>query len=183
MLHTGTQTIGTERLLLRRFELSDGESMLRNWISEPQVQEEYGEPVYPDMEQVSGLLGKWTAAYARPDFYRWAVIERKSGECIGQIAFCRVYDDIAAAEIEYCIGSRFWGHGFAGEALSAVIAHTFASTGFVRLEAYHRAENVKSGRVLEKSSMHVTDNVERFRRQGIAPEGEVCYCITRELTF
>ena len=179
MLHTGTQTIESGRLLLRRFILSDAEDMLRSWISQPQVQEEYGEPVYTDIGQVNELLGRWIAAYERPDFYRWAVIEKVSGKCIGQIAFCRVYDDIAAAEIEYCIGSGFWGHGYAGEALSAVISHTFEHTGFVRLEAYHRAENVKSGRVLEKSSMHVTDNVERFRRQGTEPEGEVCYCIER----
>ena len=179
MLHTGTQTIESGRLLLRRFILSDAEDMLRSWISQPQVQEEYGEPVYTDIGQVNELLGRWIAAYERPDFYRWAVIEKASGKCIGQIAFCRVYNDIAAAEIEYCIGSGFWGNGYAGEALSAVISHTFEHTGFVRLEAYHRAENVKSGRVLEKSSMHVTDNVERFRRQGIEPEGEVCYCIER----
>lgn len=179
MLHTGTQTIESGRLLLRRFVLSDAEDMLRSWISQPQVQEEYGEPVYTDIGQVNELLGRWIDEYERPDFYRWAVIEKASGECIGQIAFCRVYDDIAAAEIEYCIGSAFWGHGYAGEALSAVISHTFEHTGFLKLEAYHRAENVKSGRVLEKSLMHVTDNVERFRRQGAEPEGEVCYCIER----
>ncbi|MDO4862926.1 MAG: GNAT family N-acetyltransferase [Ruminococcus sp.] len=181
MKHTGTVTIESERLILRRFEESDGADMLANWIAEPQVQLEYGEPVYTDAEQVGALLAEWISAYERPDFYRWAIIEKASGSCIGQIAFCRVYDDIATAEIEYCIGSAFWGRGCAGEALSAVIAYTFANTGFVRLEAYHRAENAKSGRVLEKSSMRVTDNVERFRRAGELPAGEVCYCITKDL--
>ena len=32
--HTGTQTIETERLILRRFEYSDIDSMLRNWIDD-----------------------------------------------------------------------------------------------------------------------------------------------------
>lgn len=58
-----------------------------------------------------------------------------------------------------------------------MIDHTFANTDFARLEAYHRAENTKSGRVLEKSAMHVTDTVEQFRRAGETPEGEVCYRI------
>ncbi|MBO7396247.1 MAG: GNAT family N-acetyltransferase, partial [Ruminococcus sp.] len=147
MKHTGTSTIESERLIMRRFAFSDGAEMLANWISEPQVQHEYGEPVYTDEAQVGALLAKWISSYEQPDFYRWAIIERASGQCIGQIAFCRVYSDIAAAEIEYCIGSRFWGHGYAGEALSAVIAYTFANTAFAKLEAYHRAENVKSGRV------------------------------------
>jgi len=179
MNHKGTAQICTPRLILRRFEADDLSDMLRNWASDPAVQSEYGEPIYETAEQANALLQAYLRGYSQPDFYRWAIVLRQSGENIGQIAFCRVYDDCAAAEIEYCIGAAFWGHGYAGEALSAVIAHTFAQTEFVRLEAYHRAENVKSGRVLEKSAMHRTETVERFRRSGAAPEGEICYCICK----
>ena len=42
--HTGTRTIVTERLLLRRFEYSDIDSMLRNWIGDEATQWGYGEP-------------------------------------------------------------------------------------------------------------------------------------------
>ncbi|NLT10332.1 MAG: GNAT family N-acetyltransferase [Ruminococcus sp.] len=179
MLHSGTFEIDTDTLLLRRFRMSDRDDMLRNWIADPAVQHEYGEPIYATPEEADALLRKWTSAYERPDFYRWAVIEKKSGMNIGQIAFCRVYDDCRTAEIEYCIGSSFWGNGYAGTALSAVIKEVFRRTDFQRLEAYHRAENLKSGRVLEKSDMHITDTVERFRRAGEEPEGEICYCIER----
>ena len=34
----GTQTIETERLILRRFEYSDIDSMIRNWIADKQTQ-------------------------------------------------------------------------------------------------------------------------------------------------
>ena len=88
--------------------------------------------------QADALLDKWLSGYARPDFYRWAVIERESGECIGQIAFCRVWEDCAAAEIEYCIGRAFQGRGYAPEALHAVIGFALSQGGFDRLEAYHR---------------------------------------------
>lgn len=94
--------------------------------------------------------------------------------------FCRVYSDCQTAEIEYCIGESFWGNGYAIEALSALIDYTFHNTDFVKLEAYHRAENSKSGRVLEKSAMHITDNVERFARENSLPHGEVCYCIEKD---
>ena len=175
--HSGTNTINTPRLLLRRFEDKDLNDMLRNWVADPTIQTEYGEPVYSDATQAKVLLDKYISGYENKSFYRWAVIEKLSGQNIGQIAFCRVYEDIRTAEIEYCIGSAFQGHGYAGEALSAVISEIFNTTDFCRLEAYHRAENRKSGRVLEKSAMKITDNVERFRKQGIFPEGEVCYCI------
>lgn len=180
MQHNGTEAFETERLICRRFMPEDGEDMLKNWAADPDIQFEYGEPVYGDMEQVKGLLDSYLAGYASPDFYRWAVVEKKSGENIGQIAFCRVYSDTRTAEIEYCIGKDFWGNGYAGEALAGLIGHTFKHTGFGKLEAYHRSENKKSGRVLEKSQMHMTDTVERFRREDLPPVGEVCYCIERE---
>jgi len=179
MKHIGTQAFDTYRLILRSFVSLDAEGMLRNWAADPDIQTEYGEPVYSDIQQVNGLLKKYMDGYSSPGNYRWAIIEKFSGENIGQIAFCKVWEDCRTAEIEYCIGKRFWGHGYAGEALSAVIRYAFSFTDFEKLEAYHRAENTKSGRVLEKSEMHKTDTVRRFVREGIVPEGEVCYCIEK----
>lgn len=166
--------IKTERLRLEQYSGTDKEiyDMLKNWISDPAVQTEYGEPAYVTFRSVKELVKKY-----QTEPYRWAVWEMKSGECIGQIAFCKVWDDIHTAEIEYCIGQSFQGNGYAGEALKAVIDYAFTHTDFQRLEAFHRKANSKSGRVLVKSSMHPTDTAERFRRQGIYPENEVCYCI------
>ena len=181
MKHAGTQTIETERLILRRFSEQDAADMLQNWASDPNVQHEYGEPVYDTPEAVRGLLAQYLAGYEKQNFYRWAITERECGQNIGMIAFCKVWEDCGTAEIEYCIGADFWGYGYSGEALDAVIRWTFAQTGFRKLEAYHRAANPKSGRVLQKSVMHRTETVERFRRAGETPDGEVCYCIERQL--
>lgn len=180
MKHLGTSEFETDRLICRRFREGDWQDMLKNWAADPDIQHEYGEPVYETAEAVRGLLAEYIGGYERPDFYRWAITEKKSGENIGQIAFCRVWSDCETAEVEYCIGKRFWRNGYAGEALSGLIGYAFCNTGFARLEAYHRAENVKSGRVLQKSEMSVTDTVQRFIRENISPEGEVCYCITKE---
>ena len=37
MKHCGTQSIETERLVLRRFSIDDAEAMYRNWASDPEV--------------------------------------------------------------------------------------------------------------------------------------------------
>ncbi len=177
MTHIGTIKFETQNLICRRFMDSDCEDMFKNWAADPDIQFEYGEPVYPTIEETSELLERYIDGYNQSDFYRWAIIEKASGENIGQIAFCKVYSDCKTAEVEYCIGKRFWGKGYAGEALTGLIEFAFAKTDFHRLEAYHRLENIKSGRVLEKSAMHITDTVQRFVRENISPEGEVCYCI------
>ena len=62
--------------------------------------------------------------------------------------------------------------------MRAAIDYAFSYTDFDKLEAFHRKDNPRSGRVLMKSSMHPAETVERFRRQGIHPENEICYCIT-----
>ncbi len=180
MFHTGTKPFETDRLLCRPFTTDDYSDMLKNWIANPNIQFEYGEPVYTTVTEVKELLEKYVGSYKNPDFYRWAIIEKKSGENVGQIAFCKVYSDCGTAEIEYCIGESFWGNGYAGEALAGVIDFTFKNTDFIKLEAYHRIENDKSEKVLAKSPMHVTDNVERFKRENVSPHGEVCYCITKD---
>lgn len=180
MNHVGTQPFETKRLICRPFVQKDCNDMLENWIANPKVQLEYGEPVYTTFSQVQTLLSEYINNYSKTDYYRWAIIEKSSNKNIGQIAFCRVYSDCKTAEIEYCIGEAYWGNGYAGEALSALIDFTFHNTDFVKLEAYHRNENTKSGRVLEKSEMQITDNVERFRRENVLPHGELCYCIDKE---
>lgn len=183
MQHLGTKAFETNRLICRPFIAEDYEDMYRNWIANPNIQYEYGEPVYTDVPQVKGLLAKYISSYQKPNYYRWAIIEKSSNENIGQIAFCRVYSDCQTAEIEYCIGEPFWGNGYAGEALAGLIDFTFRNTDFLKLEAYHRSENIKSGRVLEKSAMYITDTVERFIRERKLPIGEVCYCINRDTYF
>ena len=172
--------IETKRLVLRNFSGSDKEmsDMLKNWAADPAVQHEYGEPVHDTREKVKALMERYVS-----EPYRWAVYEKKSGECIGQIALCKIWEDVRTAEIEYCIGRAFQGSGYAGEALEAAIAWLFENTGFQKLEAYHRAANPRSGSVLRKSVMRPVETVERFVRQGKTPEGEACYCVTAEEYF
>lgn len=180
MVHLGTKAFETARLICRRFVSEDYDDMFKYWASNPNIQLEYGEPVYTTVSQVKELLAKYIDQYKTPDFYRWAIVEKSSNKNIGQIAFCKVYSDCQTAEIEYCIGEPFWGNGYAGEALAGLIDFTFRNTDFLKLEAYHRSENIKSGKVLEKSPMHITDIVERFVREKKLPIGEVCYCINKD---
>ena len=70
---TYTTEINTERLLLRRFEKSDAASVHRNWASDPEVQINYGEPVYETVEKVTELLEKYINRYSEPNYYRWTV--------------------------------------------------------------------------------------------------------------
>ncbi len=180
MNHIGTVKIETGRLLLRKFIYEDIPDMIENWIANPAVQNEYGEPIYETPDAVQELLSKWIIQYNNNDFYRWAIILKENNENIGQIAFCRVYTEMETAEIEYCIGENFWGKGYALEALNAVIDFAIKEPQFYKLEAFHRIANLRSGRVLEKTVMKKVENIRRFEIKNIIPEKDVCYAVVRD---
>jgi ribosomal-protein-alanine N-acetyltransferase len=169
------EKIDSERLLLRKFKVDDIDNMLKNWIADPFVQNEYGESVYETKDSVMKLLGKWDEQQ-----FRWAIILKTNMENIGQVGFCRYYSDEKIAEIEYCIGQKFWGNGYAAEAVNAVIKYVFSNSNIEKIEAFHQIKNPKSGKVLQKAGMAVVPNVKRFEIQGEKPNEILCYAITRK---
>ena len=178
--HVGTKTINTERLILRRFEYSDIDSMLRNWIADEQTQWDYGEPFYPTADAVRELLDtKYIASYSRDDYYRWAVIEKSSDECIGQIAFFKVDSNNRHGEIEYVIGPEFQGNGYATEMTKAVIDFGFNEINFHRIEIDCRTVNEASRRVIEKCRLTYEGTFRDFFRRKDHFEGRRVYSILK----
>lgn len=150
LTHIGTQEIETPRLLLRRFAYSDNAAMRRHWIADEQVQPMYGEPTYCTEEAVKTLLDKYIGSYENEDYYRWAIIDKESGECIGQIAFYLVDSKNRFGEIEYCIGRAFQRKGRMTEAAKAVIDYGFTRIHFHKIQISAKTINQPSRRVIEK---------------------------------
>lgn len=150
LTHIGTHTIETERLILRRFEYADDNAMLKYWVADEKIQSLYSEPVYSTKDAVRELLDKYIGSYEKNDYYRWAIIEKKSGECIGQIAYFLVDSKNHFAEIEYCIGSDFQCKGFATEAAKAIIAYGFDKINLHKVQICTKTINKPSKRVIEK---------------------------------
>jgi len=178
--HTGTKTIETERLILRRFEYSDIDSMLRNWIADEQTQWDYGEPFYPSAADVRNLFDtKYIVSYSREDYYRWAVIEKASDECIGQIAYFKVDSDNRQSEIEYVIGPAFQGKGYATEMTKAVIRFGFEEINFHRIEIDCRTANAASRRVIEKCGLTYEGTFRDFFWRKDHYEGRMVYSVLK----
>ena len=153
LTHNGTKTIETERLILRRFEYTDDTAMLKYWIADEKIQSLYSEPVYSTKEEVKELLDIYIGSYEKPAYYRWAIIEKDCGECIGQIAYFLVDNKNHFAEIEYCIGSKFQCRGYATEATKAVIAFGFDEINLHKVQICTKTINQPSKRVIEKCGL------------------------------
>jgi len=153
MKHLGTQTIQTERLILRRFVLEDAQAMYGNWASDPEVTKYLTWPAHTSPEISSLVLTDWVANYAKPDFYQWAIVSRELGQPIGSISVVHGDDRVEMAHIGYCIGRNWWHKGIMSEALSAVMEYLFDQVGINRIEARHAPENQHSGDVMKKCGM------------------------------
>jgi ribosomal-protein-alanine N-acetyltransferase len=150
LTHCGTQAIETDRLLLRQFLYTDDDSMLEHWIGDPHVQFMYSEPVYQTKAEVKELLDKWIACCAKEDYYRWAIIKKGSGDCIGQIAFFLVDSKNHFGELEYCIGSLFQRKGYCTEATKATLRYGFNNIHFHKIQVCHKENNIASKGVIQK---------------------------------
>ena len=153
LTHVGTKTIETDRLILRRFKYSDNKSMRRYWISDKKIQSLYSEPVYTTEKEVKELLDKYIGSYEKDDYYRWAIIDKESEECIGQIAYFLVDSKNNFAEIEYCIGSEYQCKGLATEATKAVMAYGFSEMNLHKVQICTKSINEPSKRVIEKCGL------------------------------
>ena len=177
LTHIGTQTVETERLLLRPFAYTDGESMLKNWIADERVQFMYAEPVYTTEEAVKELLDKYIGSYEKDDYYRWAIIEKESGECIGQIAYFLVDSKNHFAEIEYCIGVAFQRKGYATEATKAVIEYGFEQIHLHKVQICVRPSNTPSKKVIEKCGFTYEGTLRDYFYMNDGYEGRMYYSI------
>ena len=81
--------------------------------------------------------------------------DEKGGRLIGGIGLGRAGEEV---ELGYWIAPSAWGHGYATEALQAMLNHA-RMLGHRRMIASHFAENAATARVLEKVGFKPTGQV------------------------
>ena len=153
MNKTGTQTLETKRLILRKFTADDAEDMFANWASDPEVTRFLTWPAHSSADVTRSVLNDWISRYPDGGFFNWAIEWKETGSVIGNIAVVRLEEAIDEAELGYCLGRAYWGRGIMPEALRAVIGYLFDTVGISRITAGHDVNNPKSGRVMEKAGM------------------------------
>ena len=158
MNHCGTVTLETERLVLRRFQLSDAPDFYQNVTSDPEVHRFLTWENDKSVADTEELMKEFIRRYDDPERYCWAIVIKETSEVIGTLAATNVRKNTRAVEVSYSIGRNWWGQGITAEALQKVMDFLFEQVGFNRIEAGYDVSNPNSGKVLEKVGM---------RREGI----------------
>ena len=151
--HSGTRTIHTERLTLRRFLLDDVDSLYQNWAGDPDVVKFMRMSPHKDKNETKEFIKSILCKYDKMDTYRWVIVLNEINEPIGFIGLTTISEYDMLGDFGYSIGKPFWNKGYATEALAAVLRYGLLETGFNRLEAYHSINNMQSGKVMKNAGM------------------------------
>lgn len=165
LTHKGTQTIDTNRLILRKFRRGDAEPMFRNWANDSDVcryvtWSEHGDPAVTE-----SIVDQFIEGYDSDRVYNWAMELRETREPIGSISVVLMSEASEWCEIGYCMGKDHWNKGIMSEALEAVIDYLFREVGFHRIQARHDVDNPASGQVMQKCGMHFEGLLKEASRQ------------------
>jgi ribosomal-protein-alanine N-acetyltransferase len=183
MLHIGTKTLETSRLMLRPFQAGDLESCCRNWAADEKVYTHISaRPM--DAAAMRAFLDGAEEAYAAPDTYYWAIEEKASHEVIGKIFVDDYGNRNRWCEVDYQIGSAYLGKGYATESFKAVIQFLLEEVGFHRIQAKCAVSNIGSERVMQKAGLRREGVLRGFflRKDGRGYEDVVVYGLLAEDT-
>ena len=133
--------LSTSRLTLRPLALSDAPVVARlagDW----DIARQTGRIPHP-----YSLIeaDQWIGSLDASEFVRAVVHE---GALVGAVGY--VEDEGNSAEIGYWIGKPYWGHGFATEAATRLVAHCFETEKRKQLTCCHFVDNLASKRVIAK---------------------------------
>ena len=160
-------TLETVDLILRKPAMKDAGDIFR-YASDPEVARYVlWEPHRSPAETrsfVRFLRSRIRAGYPSS----WVVVLKKTGAVIGTIGFIWYSETNRSAELGYSFSREHWNHGYATQALGAVIDAAFSSLPLNRLEAQHDVRNPASGRVMEKCGLRQ----EGILRDRIVNKGE-----------
>lgn len=152
----------TNRLVLRRLEETD----FNAWsavLGDPQVMYAYEHGFSGD--EVRQWIDRQQERYAKDGFGLWAVMEKASGELIGDCGVTmQDWNGKDVPEIGYHLRRDKWRQGFAIEAAAACREYGFHTLNFPELFSIIRDNNFPSQRVALRNGMAVRGSmIKRYR--------------------
>jgi aminoglycoside 6'-N-acetyltransferase len=143
----------TPRLVMRRSVSADADA-ISAYRSDPEVHVHQGwghtdpDRVRADIEEMLTRLpgedGGWV---------QWSVFEREGGRLVGDVGLCPADGEPGVIKVGYTIAPAAQGHGYATEAVTALVDYAFTMLGAEVARAYADEGNTASRRVMEKVGM------------------------------
>lgn len=152
--HKGTVILGTNRFLLRQFQLKDIPDVYNNWSSDIDSARYNAWSVHESEAVTKSYISEWVTYYNKINYYHWAIVDVVSEEVIGSISVSNIKNRKKYCEVGYTVAKKRWNEGIATEVLKSVLEFLTGNVGFETVRAIHDVRNKASGRVMEKAGMN-----------------------------
>ncbi|MDR3294001.1 MAG: GNAT family N-acetyltransferase [Clostridiales bacterium] len=145
-------TLETKRLLLRPYDLKDAADIFE-YAGDVETTRYMSWDTHKNIYETLDFLNGMRIRYENNTTLDYAFVLKSSGKVIGGGGCFDTGEFPHTAKIGYILNKAYWGQGLAVEAMSAVFDYLFNTLKVHRIEAYHYAENEKSGKVMVKLGM------------------------------
>ncbi|MBD1914898.1 MULTISPECIES: GNAT family N-acetyltransferase [Cyanophyceae] len=159
-MHQAPTQLITERLILRRPSLADA-AAIYEFGRDSEVARYMDWPRHKDIQDSIEALESFAAEWESGSEFCWAITTKTENTAMGTIA-CRI--ESPRADFGYVLNRRYWGQGFATEAVRAVMSWVMSLPEIDRIWATCDTENLASARVLEKAGL---------QREGTLPRSTI----------
>lgn len=149
--------LDTGRLRLRHFRAADAPA-LSAYRSDPQVARYQGWSAPVSVESAAEFIARLNDDPDQPGWFQYAIELKDDGCLIGDIGV-NLHENLMQADLGFTLARDRQGHGYATEAVSAVLGDRFAR-GLRRMSAQCDARNLSSAGLLERLG---------FQREGRRP--------------
>ncbi|WP_053956025.1 GNAT family N-acetyltransferase [Inediibacterium massiliense] len=142
----------TERLIIRSYTIEDvtglyetlNDSEVLKYIPEGQINIEQAN------EAIRWLMSNYKIGINSDFKYSFPIILKERKAYIGWCGIGYLDYDNSKTEIYYTLKSKYWGKGYATEAMKAIVNFTFKELKIRELVAVVKPENIDSIKVIEK---------------------------------
>jgi RimJ/RimL family protein N-acetyltransferase len=146
---TPIPTLETARLVLRPFRLADAEAVTE-LINDPVVSDTLETIPYPYYrEYADHWIGTHESLFDEARELHLAVELRESSELLGAVALL-FKDRHGPPHLGYWLGRRYWGRGYATEAVRAIVQYAHRQLGAATIAARCMIDNPASVAVLAR---------------------------------
>jgi RimJ/RimL family protein N-acetyltransferase len=158
-------SFATARLTARMPRVDDGPAVLAAYAGDPEATRYLAWRPYERVEPLNAFLRDRIADWEKgTGHFAWLLCLKGTDTPIGSIGLG--LEPGGRAVFGYVLGKKFWGHGFAAEALQHLVDWALAQPDVFRAWAFCDVENPASARVMEKAGL-VREGV--LRRWHVAP--------------
>ena len=139
--------IHTQRLILRPLDANDAEALL-GFFSDAEVMRYWSTPPWNSLQQAIAFIERSQTGIETGQSLRVGIVRQLDGALVGQCTIFGIVPSCRRAEIGYSLARSAWGHGFANEALQALINYAFDTLNLNRIEADIDPRNAGSAKAL-----------------------------------